>query len=72
MKPVGFEGANMKLGEIPAYLKNGMVSFCWELSQEELVKVLNSKKVFITVNLNGQEQMQPTLVHVDSPVNVGG
>lgn len=73
MRAIDFEGSNAKIaGTTPALVNQqlGLVTTCWELSPEEVMKLIETKKVYLTVNTNGQKEYQPSLLHVDHPNTV--
>lgn len=73
MKTIDFKGANAQIaGTTPALVdkNSGLVTTCWELSSEEVMKIIENKKVYLTVNTNGQKEYQPSLLHVDHPDTV--
>lgn len=66
MKPVDFEGANLKIAEhqpeyitLPAMVtEGGEVVSCWEFSDEELAEVMKTKRVYFLQNTFG-DALQP-------------
>lgn len=68
MKPVEFEGANVVYAkDQPQYLplpaqrtKEGVVTTCWEITDEEIEEIKINKKIFIRI-LTFNSSLQPIL-----------
>ena len=76
MKPIKFDGANVVYGaNQPEYLplpaerrpgRSGEVVTCWELSPEEIKRVQETGKIWLSVLTFGQP-LQPLLLTIDKP-----
>jgi hypothetical protein len=76
MQPLNFDGANVVFGAnqpeyqpLPAEMRLGHSSeivTCWELSPEELERVQETGKIWLSLLTFGQP-LQPVLVSVDKP-----
>ena len=74
MKPIEFPEQNcIYAKDQPEYLplpahrtKDGIVISCWELTNEECIKVLNERKIWISV-LTYNAPIQPILPVVNTP-----
>lgn len=72
MKPIEFEGVNKVYGENqPQYIplpvqkdENGRVISCWELTDEELEKIKETKRIWIG-QLTFNQPLQPILPSAD-------
>lgn len=72
MKPISFKGQNIVFGEgqpeyqpLPALkLPDGEVYTCWELSEEEIVKVVANKCIYFK-QLTFNNPLQPILPLAD-------
>lgn len=75
MKTTDFQGTNAQIaGNTPALVDqdSGLVTTCWELTSEEVMKIIENKRVYLTVNTNGKKEYQPSLLHVDHPSTIKG
>ena len=76
MKPLNFEGANIVFGanqpecqplaERVGNPATGQVNTCWELSPDELKRIRETGKIWVSLLTFGQP-LQPVLVSVDKP-----
>ena len=74
MKIVEFEEVNVRFAEnqdeyetLPGhYQNNGMFTFCMELNEKEVKRVLSTKSVILTF-LNFNAPAQPIIVHSQKP-----
>ncbi|HEY3658247.1 MAG TPA: hypothetical protein VGL34_25030 [Steroidobacteraceae bacterium] len=74
MKPVEFAEQTLVLAEdqpeyqpLPVHIaKNGTVTSCWELSADDLVKIVHTKKIWFQQLTFGQA-LQPQLPSIDKP-----
>lgn len=77
MKPLNFEGANAVFGAnqpeytpLPAECvgnpETGQINTCWELSPEEIKRVQETGKIWLSVLTFGQP-LQPVLLTADKP-----
>ena len=73
MKCVEFEGVNVRIAEnqpeyetIPAHHGAGIMTFCWELSDEELAHVIKTKKIWHQVKC-GHGSIQPQILVAAQP-----
>lgn len=72
MKPIPFKGQNVVFGEgqkeyqpLPALkLHDGQVITCWELSEEEILSLIDTRCIFIN-QLTFNSLLQPILPSVD-------
>jgi len=79
MKPVKFPGHNIVFGkdqpqyqELPAIAMNdpeGTIITCWELTDDELKRVNETKRIYINI-WTFREQLQPILPLVDLADNI--
>ena len=74
LNPVKFAGSNLTIGEgqpeyipLPAHRdSNGAVTTCWELTDDQLAKILITKKVWV-YSLTCGKDFQPLLVLTSKP-----
>lgn len=77
MEPIKFEGANVVFGaDQPEYRplpaesvgkpEIGQINTCWELSPDELKKVQETGRIYVSLLTFGQP-LQPVLISVDKP-----
>ena len=77
MQPLIFEGANIVFGAnqpeyqpLPAERvgkpETGQINTCWELSPDELKRIQETGKIWVSLLTFGQP-LQPVLVSVDKP-----
>ncbi len=77
MKPIKFDGANVVFGaNQPEYIQLpaervgppdiGQINTCWELSPEEVKRVQEAGKIWLSVLTFGQP-LQPVLLMADKP-----
>ena len=77
MEPIKFDGVNVVFGAnqkeympLPAERvgkpQTGQINTCWELSPEELKRVQETGKIWLSVLTFGQP-LQPVMVSVDKP-----
>lgn len=77
MKPINFPQANVKLvgpqGEndpnvqpMAAHAQNGMFTSCWELTDEEIAELSQTKKIYVMV-VSGQQGPPPINLQVSDP-----
>jgi len=68
MKPVQFEGSNVTFAKdqpeylpLPSHLSSdGVVTSCWELSEEDLMEVIRTKRIYFQQH-TFCEPLQPQL-----------
>ncbi len=68
MKPIQFEGANVLIGEhqeeymsVPAQIvagQEGKVISCWQLSDDDLMDIIRTKRVYVD-QLTFNQPLQP-------------
>ena len=69
-KLVDFEGRNKVFvaegcGDLPAMTGDGYIATCWELSDEELARILQTKRLFLLVWADG---VPPVSIQAASPI----
>lgn len=77
MKPVEFEGQNTVFAKdqpqylpLPAHFDaDGWVTSCWGLSDEEVAKIISTKKLWMT-SLTFKQPLQPFMITVDRPDHI--
>lgn len=78
MKPVPFPQATVTFAKdqpeytpLPAHVSaQGVVTSCWELTNEELTRLLETKRIWIS-QLTFGDPLQPQLPSVEIPPDLG-
>lgn len=77
MKPVEFKGQNVIYGKdqpeyqpLPAMrLPDGTIYTCWELSEDELKEVMETRKIYVS-QLTFNQPIHPILLMTDLSSNI--
>lgn len=72
MKPIDFKGTNVVYAEnqpeynpLPAFkAENGVMVTCWKLSQEDFEKIVETKKIYLSV-MTFNNPLQPVYLTTD-------
>lgn len=73
LKIADFPQANVKIAEdqeeyltLPAHVGDGRVTFCWELTDEQIEELKSTKKIWQTVWTFGGS-LQPVSAYINNP-----
>jgi len=69
MKPIEFKEANKTFAEcapLPTYVSNSECISCWELSDEDLIRIAANKKIWLRVS-SGNKSQPPVILQAEDP-----